>query len=319
MSAGLLSVPLSMALCGALLWALGALLLQLRRKFDGAAVAFALTAAGLVLLAAETAFGWRVAPHVSLAWIYLALALAAVGANILMRRAGRTDGGGFGAALPLIGVSLAFASGDGVRALLAAPLLVYFVAVGASALRGVEGAPPPDPAEGRTLARPPLRRPARVRGAREFAIAIIAGALALQSGAVLLPPPPQPEAPAANELSESEAAATPMSGEPAEPAPVDSTPSSSEGEEKSGAEAAPDIKPGPDVKPVPDAASAAPKTVDTRIYKTQAGDTLRALAVRLYGRPTMLKALVKANPGVRPDARLPAGREVRLPAPPMRR
>ena len=324
MSAGLISAPLSIALCAALLWALGALVLQSGRKFDGALVAFALAAAGLVLLACETAFGWRGAPHATLSWLYLALALISVAANVLMGRAGRVDGGGFAAALPLAGVSLAFASGDGVRALLAAPLLIYFVAVAVSALRGVEGAPPPDAAEGRMVARPPLRRPPRVRGAREFAIAVIAGALALQSGAVLLPPAPQPEEPAANEASESEAAGTPVTGETAEPAPVDPPPSSSEGEEKSGADAAPDMKkPGPDVapdvKPMPDPASAAPKTVDTRIYKTQAGNTLRAIAVRLYGRPTMLKALAKANPGVRPDARLPAGREIRLPAPPTRR
>lgn len=309
MSAGLLSVPLSITLCAALLWALGALLLQLRRGFDGALVAFALAASGLVLLACETAFGWRVAPHATLSGLYLALALAAVAANILMRRAGRTDGGGFAAALPLAGVSLVFATGDGVRALLAGPLFVYFVVVAVAALRGVERAPSPDPTEGRMPARPPLRRPARVRGVREFAIAVVAAALALQSGAVLLPAPP-PEEPASNETSKSEPAETTAPGETAASAPVDPPPSPSEGAENSGGEAAPGMK------PTADAAPTAPKTTDARIYRARAGDTLRAISMRLYGRQTMLKALAKANPGVRPDARLPAGREIRLPSPP---
>lgn len=304
MSTGVLPVPLSMILCAALAGALGVLLLQLRRKFDGVLAAWALAAAGLILLASENAFGWRGAPHAPLFWLSVALATAAFLARFLPQRVD----GGLAAALPLAGLAVAFASGDGVRALLSGPLLVYFVAVAFDALRGVEPAPAADAAE--TISRPPLRRPARVRGARELAIAVVAAGLAVQSAAPLLPAPPPPEEPATPEASDpvtapetpDSVAATPT---PAEPG-VQST--SERAEETSGAAPAPAPSAGAEETPA-----------NPKIYRTRAGDTLRAIAARLYGRPAMLKALAKANPRIKADARLPSGREITLPVPPTRR
>ncbi len=294
MSTGVLPVPLSMILCAALAGALGVLLLQLRRKFDGVLAAWALAAAGLILLASENAFGWRGASHAPLFWLSVALATAALLAGFLPRRVD----GGLAAALPLAGLAVAFASGDGVRALLSGPLLVYFVAVAFDALRGVEPASAADAAE--TISRPPLRRPARVRGARELAIAIVAAGLAVQSAAPLLPAPQPPEEPATPEPSDPAAAP-----EPAEPA----VPPAPESAQES-----------PVAAPAPaPSAGAEEKPADVKIYRAQAGDTLRAIAARLYGRPAMLKALAKANPRIKADARLPAGREITLPVPPTRR
>lgn len=307
MSAGVLPVPVSIVLCAALLWALGALLMRLRRKFDVTLAAWALAAGGLLLLQAENAFGWRGAPHAALSMFFLALAIGAVLANFLPRRAD----GGLPAALPLAGLAVAFSAGDGLRALLSGLLLIYFIAVFIGAVRGAEPETASDDA--RAIGRPPLRRPDRVRGAREIALAIVAGALALQSGVTLLPQP-QPDAPA---TAEPDAAPESAEADTASPAPAEPAEPTAPAEPEKPPEA-----PTPGSKPDPLAAPSAARPdalTDAKIYRTRAGDSLRAIAARLYGRPDMLKALAKANPRIKPDDRLPAGREIRLPVPPTRR
>lgn len=309
MSAGVLPVPVSIVLCAALLWALGALLARLLRKFDVTLAVWALAAGGLLLIQAENALGWRGTPHAALSTLFLALAIGAVLASFFLRRAD----GGLAAALPLAGLAVAFSSGDGLRALSSGLLLIYFIAVFIGAIRGAEPEPETAPDAAQTIERPPLRRPARVRGAREIALAIVAGALALQSGVTLLP---QPEAPTTAETGASPEP-EPAEAETAIPAPTETAEPTAQSEAEKPVETpAPESNPNAAAAP---AAAQAETRADPRIYLTQAGDSLRVIAVRLYGRPNMLKALAKANPRIKPDARLPAGREIRLPFPPTQR
>ncbi len=126
--------------------------------------------------------------------------------------------------------------------------------------------------------RPPLFPPKRVRGVREFAGAALAAAFVyvFAMGTGRAPVAPAPE-PVAQEQSAPEPAA-------AEETPAD--------------------------------AAAATAKEQTQSYTAKAGETLRSIARKLYGKPEKWRALAEANPGVKPNAKLKAGQAIRLPPAP---
>jgi LysM repeat protein len=131
-------------------------------------------------------------------------------------------------------------------------------------------------------ARLPLRRPKRIRGAREVALAAVAGALALIFGFHLFwpDPPPVVAQPAQEETAAPETAEAPAENADPKELQVVETP------------------------------VAEPATVTAR-----AGDTFKSIAKRIYGDASRASDIARANPGVKPNARLRAGRKVNLPKP----
>ena len=152
-----------------------------------------------------------------------------------------------------------------------------FTAIGFA--RGREAETVVDP---RFPARLPLRRPQRIRGAREIALAAVTGALALAFGIHLFTPAPPPvETPPAQE-------------ETAAPEGVEAPAESAEPKEPSVDEA-----PAPEPQP----------------YTARAGDTFKSIAKRIYGDASKAPDIARANPDVKPNAKLRAGRKIKLPAP----
>jgi LysM repeat protein len=131
-------------------------------------------------------------------------------------------------------------------------------------------------------ARLPLRRPKRIYGVREVVFAGVAGALALAFGVHLFTPPPPPvETPAAQE-------------ETSAPDSIEAPAESAE----------------PKEPPVAEQPAAEPPT-----YTTRAGDTFKTIAKRVFGDASKEPDIARANPDVKPNAKMRAGRKIKLPAP----
>lgn len=143
-----------------------------------------------------------------------------------------------------------------------------------SAVSWMIGSPPEDVASDDP--RPPLIPPKRLRGAREFGGAALAAALVFVfvMGAGKPTPPPAPKA----------------------PEPV----AQAEPEPEAPAAAAEEAKAEEDPAPA-------------RTYRAAAGETLRSIARKLYGKVDKWRALAAANPGLKPNAKLKAGQEILLP------
>jgi LysM repeat protein len=131
-------------------------------------------------------------------------------------------------------------------------------------------------------ARLPLRRPKRIYGIREVAFAAVAGALALIFGVHLFTPAPPP---------------------------VETQPAQEETAAPEGVEAAAESAE-PKESPVAEQPAAEPTT-----YTTRAGDTFKTIAKRVYGDASKAPDIARANPDVKPKAKLRAGRKIKLPAP----
>ena len=82
---------------------------------------------------------------------------------------------------------------------------------------------------------------------------------------------------------------------------------------RTGAIARPSLRPPKRRRPTTAAATAKEQT---QSYTAKAGDTLRSIARKLYGKPEKWRALAEANPGVKPNAKLKAGQAIRLPPAP---
>lgn len=123
--------------------------------------------------------------------------------------------------------------------------------------------------------RPPLFPPKRVRGVREFAGVALAAAFVFVFAMGTRPPVAPPPAPVAEET----------------PAAPEETTASEEAE------------------------APAPAKEETPAYVAKAGETLKSIARKLYGKPDRWRVLAELNPGLRPTAKLKAGQAIKLPPP----
>lgn len=213
--------------------------------------------------------------HTAVTWVYLTEASLLSGVPLLRRDSFPI----WSTLMAVLAVAYLLAPATYWRPLLTLLLFLWslFTAIGFA--RGREAETVVDP---RFPARLPLRRPKRVYGLREIAFAVIAGALAFTFGSHLfMPAPPPEEAPAAQEET-----VAPDSAE----APADSA----------------DTKKQPDAEPP----AAEPET-----HESRAGDTFKSIAKRVYGDASKAPDIARANPDVKPNAKLRAGRKIKLPAP----
>jgi LysM repeat protein len=303
MNPDLLSANVSFAFMAIIAAALLAHLSQLagpRRLSHGV---YAATAAGLLYLFGARALGWSFVPREALLALYAAL-FVFVAAMAFMRRnkGGIEDVRWTGLLIEQAAMAYLFVPGNFWKPPLAALLLLYFVLELFGWLKGSEEAVA-DPAgkEGR----PALFPPKRVRGVKEFALAGAAAALvyvfAMGTGKAPVAPAPEEQQTAAESAPGAETSA-PAEGQTPEAAP----PAAEQAQ-------APEASPPP---AAPAAETPAP-VVDT--YTAAAGDTLKSLARKLYGKADKWRALAAANPGVKPTAKLKAGQVIKLPEPPAKR
>lgn len=289
MNPDLLSASLSLAFMGIV----GAALLGLAaaRRHPVLRLADAVAAAGLLYLFGTSAFGWSFLPREAAFALYAALFSGA--AAIALTRRARGAVVGFPAPAILIqqgAMAYIFAPFGFWRPLLSLLLTGYFLFETISWLRGSE-APVAD--AGPKNFRPPLFPPKRLRGAREFALAGLGSAFvyvfAMGAGMAPIAPPPEPAR---------EEPAAPVSEAPAETTVGEEAPTAATAEETK----------------EPAAAPIAPAAAQT--YTAAAGETLKSIAKKLYGKPDDWRALAGANPGLKPSAKLKAGQVVKLPKPP---
>jgi hypothetical protein len=270
MSPELLSAHLSMAMGAALVAALVGLFARLREKTLSPDASYGLAALGLIVFLCESAMGARLINHDLAMWAYLAAAALVTGVFMLNGLTSRL----FFALAPLLATAYLFAPATAWRSPLTLPLFIWSLF---SAIGFVRGEEPTPVVDARYPGRLPLRRPKRMRGVRELALAAIAAALALVFGADLFwPPPPPVEAPATQE--------EPVAPEAAE-APAESGANN-------------------------EASAATPET-----YTARAGDSFKSIAKRLYGDASKARDIARANPDVKPSAKLRAGQNILLPIP----
>lgn len=308
MNPDLLSANVSLAFMAIVAAALLAHLTQLatrRRLLHGV---YAATAAGLLYLFGTKALGWNFIPREVLLAVFAALFVAVAGVARLRR--------GKGEEIPWIGLLIEqgamayiFAPVTYWKPPLAALLLLYFLLELFGWLKGREetsatAAETRDP-------RPPLFPPKRVRGVRELALAGAAAALAyvfaMGTGKAPAPPAPEEQAsveqPAAEPSSSAETSSSAENETAEAPAPLEES-------------KPPETAQAPEAATPPDAAPAEKPAAPEATYTAKAGETLKTIAKKLYGKTDKLRALTAANPGIKPGAKLKAGQVIKLPEPP---
>lgn len=320
MNPDLLSANVSLAFMAIVAAALLAHLVQLATRRRLSHGVYAVTAAGLLYLFGTKALGWSFIPREALLAVYAALFVAVAGVAVLRR--------GKGEEIPWIGLLIEqgamayiFAPVTYWKPPLAALLLLYFLLELFSWLKGREETS--ETAVETKDPRPPLFPPKRVRGVREFALAGAAAALAyvFAMGTEKAPAPPQPE---------EQAVAEPPAAEPSasdEAAPAESQTAENQTAENQTAESQTAEAPAPSEEskpaetaeapaaPPPPAAPAEKPAVAEATYTAKRGETLKTIARKLYGKADKLRALIDANPGIKPGAKLKAGQVIKLPEP----
>ena len=296
MNPDLLSATVSMVLMVILALALLAHLSQIvgaRRYFH---LAQAAIVAGLLYLLAEAAFGWRLVPREALFGLFAAL-FAAVSATAIVRRVQNGETGFHWRVMLIEMGAMAYIFGPAQfwKPPVSAVLAIFFAFEIIQSLRGSEPLPPGEEAAGK---RPPLFPAKRVRGVTEFAAAAAALAFvyvfAMGTGKA-------PETPPEAQTTAAEPAAEPQ-GAAETPAVPETQQSAAAPKDEAGSSTAPEAK---DSAPEPQ--------VSATTYSAVAGDTLKSIARKLYGKPDRWRALAEANPGVKPNAKLKAGQAIRLP------
>lgn len=311
MNPDLLSANVSLALMAIVAIAALAHLSQLGGRHRLQHAVYAATALGLLYLFGGKALGWSFLPREALMAVYAGLflivaALAALRPNVDL------EAPWTGLLIELAAMAYIFAPLSFWKPPISALLLLYFVVALFGWLKGREQ--PVAEASGKDH-RPPLFPPERVRGVKEIAAAAATVALvyifAMGTGRAPVAPPPEEQA-AAEQPAESVASAeaTPDAATEAKPddtatqaAPEATTSAAPEAT----ASAAPEAPPAEKAAPVADT------------YTANAGDTLKSIAKKLYGKANKLSALTAANPGVKATAKLKTGQIVKLPEPPTAR
>lgn len=297
MNPDLMSASVSLAFAAVLAIAMLAHLSQLSGKNRLLHGLYAATAAGLFYLFASKALGWSFIPRE--AWLAFYGLLFVVVAGLALRFRGR-EGAGVpwgGLLIEQAAMAYIFAPLAYWKPPLSALLLLYFLLELFSWMKGREEFV----AEAtEKSSRPPLFPAKRVRGVKEIAAAAAAAALvyvfAVGTGRAPVAPPP-----------EEQQVATEQPAEVAAPADSGSAEKTATPEEPSPAEAA--------QTPAPAPSPAAPAEAPAGSYVAKAGDTLKSISRKLYGKANKLAALMAANPGVKPAAKLKEGQLIQLPPP----
>jgi len=307
MNPELLSTTLSLALLAIIAALLLAHLAQLAGQHRLRHAVDALTCAGLVYLFGMSAFGWSAAPRTALCALFALVTLAVVAFGLI--KEARGEEAGFPWRLTAIqAAAMAYVFGPFAlwKPAVSLLLLFFFALETLRWLSGTEEAV--DEAQAKST-RPPLYPPRRVRGVREFALAgtaaVLAYLFAMGTGRAPLTPPTESSEPAAEAVAEPPAEAPTESAGAAQ----DAAPAAAEASPPA---AAPEAAPAPEAPPAAAPAPAVPA------YKTVAGDTLKSIATKLYGKPEKWRALAATNPGVKPGAKLKPGLALKLPEPPTR-
>ncbi len=261
----------------------------------------AAVAAGVLYFLGINAFGWRFIPREALMGLFAGL-FALVAAVAIVRRV-QVGSAGFSWSALLMELGAAayiFAPATLWKPPVSALLAILFLFELLQSIKGSEAVAQEEVAG----KRPPLLPPKRVRGPREFAAmaAALAFVYVFAMGTGKAPLAPQAEnAPETQAPDETQVAAeTPTPPEPhqsAEEAPKEAS----------------------ETPPAPKASEPAPETQGaSKTYTAAAGETLKSIARKLYGKPEKWRALAAANPGVKPGGKLKAGQVLTLPAPPVK-
>ncbi len=301
MTPDLLSANVSMVFMAIVAAALLAHLSQIAKPDRLIHALYAVTAVGLFYLFGAAAFGWNFIPPAIWFGLYAALFIG-VAAVAAMRR-NQTGGESVPYASLMIeqaAMAYMWAPATYWKPPLAALFLLYFILETVGWLRGRHPAPQAD--EELEARRPPLIPPKRIRGLREFALAGAAAAMVYVFGVgtgkspVAAKPPEQSvneqagaesPAPQADEAAQTEAA---------QPEAVPATESASK---------EPETPAAPAEQPAP-----------AKSYTAAAGDTLKSIARKLYGKPEKWRAIANANHGLKLSGKLKAGQIISLPEPP---
>jgi LysM repeat protein len=304
MNPDLLSANVSLAFLAVVAIAMLAHLSQLAGEHRLLNGLYAATAAGLVYLFGSKALGWSFLPREALFALYAGLFVVVAGLALL-RRGKDGDIPWIGLLIEQAAMAYIFAPLNYWKPPLSALLLLYFLLELFNWLKGREEAVANGAEKDH---RPPLFPPKRVRGAREFAAAAAAAALVyvFAMGVNRAPIAGEPEAQAKVEQTSAE-----PSAEAAEPSAEAAAPAESQSAETPAATE--EAKPA-ETAQAPEAAAPPPAPAET--YTAKAGDTLKSIARKLYGKTNKLAALSSANPGVKPATKLKAGQVIRLPEPP---
>lgn len=299
MNPDLLSANISLVFLGVVAVAMLAHLSQLagKRRFQHAI--YAATAAGLAYLFGGKALGWNFIPREALLALYAGL-FAIVAGLAVMRRGEESEIMWGGLLVELAALAYIFAPLAFWKPPLSALLFIYFLLELFNWLKGREeavgqGAPKDH--------RPPLFPPRRVRGVREFAAAAAAAALVyvFAMGTGRAPVPSAPE-----EASTEQPAESVASPEATAPGESQTAEASGASEEQTSTET---------VQAPGGTASTQSPTAPAASYVAKPGDTLKSIARKLYRKKDRLAALIAANPGVKPMAKLKAGQVIKLPEP----
>lgn len=269
MSPALLSAKLSMAILAALGAALITLVARLKRTDWTSEIVYGVAAFGLIIYFGEAVIDASLIDHTLVMWLYV-LAGACLAGAVLLKRVTLPL---WSTLTPMLAMAYLFAPATYWRSPLTLLLFIWCVFATIGFARGEEGPLVIDEAFPGRL---PLRRPPRIRGAREMALASITSALALILGANLFWPAPPVETPATQEDStETEAQEAPAESSQSKEAPAE--------------------------EPVS--------------YTARAGDSFKSIAKRLYRDASKAREIAHANPELKPNAKLRAGQKIKLPAP----
>lgn len=271
MSPDILPAKLSIAIIVALVAALVILLAYGRRAKLSNETIWAFAALGLIVFCGEVATGAGLFNHTAVTWAYLIAATFFSGAYFLRREHIPV----WPSLMLMLAIAYLFAPPAYWRSSLTLLLFLWSLFVAIDFARGREPDTIADPS---FPARLPLRRPKRIRGAREVALAAVAGTLALIFGAHLFRPDPPP---VVAQPAQEENAVTEQTSE----APADN----------------------PETGEAP--------VVEPETFTARAGDTFKSIAKRVYGDASRASDIARANPDVKPNARLRAGRKINLPKP----
>jgi LysM repeat protein len=305
MNPDLLSAYASMAFMGVLALALLAHLSQIAGPSRLLHLVYAATAAGLIYLFGVAAFGWKFMPREVWLGLYVTL-FVVVAAVAAIGRVRKADAGFPWGTLLLQQAAMAYVWSplNYWKPPLSALFLLYFLVELFGWLKGREQVVDGKAEDGR---RPPLFPPKRVRGMGEFALAGVAAAMvyvfAVGTGKAPVPPAP-----------EEHASAEPTASEPAPEAPAP-TPAAEEPTTATAPEAAAKE---PEAAAKEPAASTGPAAAPVDSYTALAGDTLKSIAKKIYGKAEKWREIAAVNPGVKPGGKLHKGQVIKLPEPPAR-
>ena len=276
MNPEILPAKLSIAILAALVAPLAMLVARGTKAELSSEPAWGFAALGLIVFCGEAATGAALSNHTAVTWAYLIAATFFSGAYFLRREYIPV----WPSLMLMLAMAYLFAPPTYWRSSLTLLLFIWSLFTAIDFARGRE---PDTIADPRFPARLPLRRPKRIRGAREAALAAGAGALALIFGFHLFWPDPPP------------VVAQPAQEETAAPDTAEAPAESAE----------------PKVPAVAEPPASEPATLSAR-----AGDTFKSIAKRVYGDASRASDIARANPDVKPNARLRAGRKINLPKPP---